>query len=127
MELKNVQIIKIKPLQQVTPTYKKVEFVVRLDDKYPQEVQFEVAQDKADNFIKFNKEGDFVDIDFNLRGRSYLKPGEPESSTRWFNSLDAWKVFKSTSDNTINEAPNAPQQFAHAADLKEDEANDLPF
>jgi hypothetical protein len=125
MELKNVQIIKIKPLQQVTATYKKVEFIVKLESQYPQEIQFEIAQDKADNFIKFNKEGQFVDIEFNLRGRSYLKPGEPESSTRWFNSLDAWKVFKSTVDNTTVESENAGQQFAHAPEAEENDS--LPF
>jgi hypothetical protein len=127
MELKNVQIIKIKPLQQVTATYKKVEFIVKLESQYPQEVQFEIAQDKADNFIKFNKEGQFVDIEFNLRGRSYLKTGEPESSTRWFNSLDAWKVFKSTVDNTTVESEKAGQQFAHAEELEEDDSSSLPF
>jgi len=115
MELKNVQIIKIKPLQQVTESYKKVEFIVKLDSQYPQEVQFEVAQDKADNFIKFNKEGQFVDIEFNLRGRSYLKEGEPEESRRWFNTLDAWKVLKATG---IQE----PATFEATT-----EANDLPF
>jgi hypothetical protein len=125
MELKNVQIIKIKPLQQVTPTYKKVEFIVKLESQYPQEVQFEVAQDKADNFIKFNKEGQYVDIEFNLRGRSYLKAGEPEVNTRWFNTLDAWKVFKSAVDNETVESPNAAQQFAHAPEAEE--GDDLPF
>jgi hypothetical protein len=127
MELKNVQIIKIKPLQQVTPTYKKVEFIVKLESQYPQEVQFEIAQDKAENFIKYNKEGQFVDIDYNLRGRSYLKDGETEANRRWFNSLDAWKVFKSDVDNTTQESATAPQQFAHAPELKEDEPDDLPF
>ena len=125
MELKNVQIIKIKPLQQVTATYKKVEFVVKLESQYPQEIQFEIAQDKADNFIKFNKEGQFVDIEFNLRGRSYLKAGDPEDSRRWFGSLDAWKVFKSTVDNTTVESENAGQQFKHEPEAEE--ADDLPF
>jgi hypothetical protein len=125
MELKNVQIIKIKPLQQVTATYKKVEFIVKLESQYPQEIQFEIAQDKADNFIKFNKEGQFVDIEFNLKGRRYLKEGEPEVNTRWFNTLEAWKVFKSTVDNTTVESENAGQQFAHAPEAEEDDS--LPF
>ena len=125
MELKNVQIIKIKPLQQVTATYKKVEFIVRLESQYPQEIQFEIAQDKADNFIKFNKEGQYVDIDFNLRGRSYLKDGEPEDSRRWFGSLDAWKVFKSDVNNETTESSNAGQVFKH--DKEVEEGDGLPF
>lgn len=119
MELKNVQIIKIKPLQQVTPTYKKVEFIVKLESQYPQEVQFEVSQDRADNFIKFNKEGQYVDIDYNLRGRSYLKEGEPEENRRWFNTLDAWKVFKADGNTEESKPTEAPQV--------EEEISDLPF
>ena len=130
MELKNVQIIKIKPLQQVTDSYKKVEFIVKLDSQYPQEVQFEISQDKADKFIQYNKEGDFVDIDFNLRGRSYLKDGEPETNRRWFNSLDAWKVFKSETNNKEPEQPR-PKAGVQEGDKvgkgTEEEADDLPF
>ena len=122
MELKNVVIIKIKPLQQVTDTYKKVEFIVKLDDKYPQEVQFEVSQDRADNFIKFNKEGQFVDINYNLRGRSYLKAGDKEENRRWFNTLDAWKVFKSEG---INES-NSNEEPINLENIEQDD-DDLPF
>lgn len=118
MELKNVQIIKIKPLQQITPTYKKVEFIVKLESQYPQEVQFEVSQDKADNFIKFNKEGQFVDIDYNLRGRSYLKDGELEINRKWYNTLDAWKIFKSEGQNDLKEKEVVEVQ---------EEVSDLPF
>jgi len=125
MELKNVQIIKIKPLQQVTSTYKKVEFVIKLESQYPQEVQFEVSQDRADNFIKFNKEGQFIDIDYNLRGRSYLKEGEPEENRKWFNTLDAWKIFKS---DISNETPiPSKEAFAPATNLDEEEEDSLPF
>ena len=128
MELKNVQIIKIKPLQQVTDSYKKVEFIVKLDSQYPQEVQFEISQDKADKFIQYNKEGDFVDIDFNLRGRSYLKDGEPETNRRWFNSLDAWKVFKAEQTETEQAPqPKAGVQEGDKVGKGTDEESDLPF
>jgi hypothetical protein len=129
MELKNVQIIKIKPLQQVTDTYKKVEFIVKIESQYPQEVQFEIAQDKADKFIQYNKEGDFVDIDFNLRGRSYLKNGEPEDNRRWFNSLDAWKVFKAETNNQENEPSPQPQGVQEGAIVGKgtEEEDLLPF
>lgn len=95
MELKNVKIIHIGELKQITDTYKKVEFVVELDGQYKQEVIFETSGEKADKFLQYNKVGNFVDIDYNLRGRSYLKAGDPETNRRWFNSLDAWKIFKS--------------------------------
>jgi len=99
MELKNVEIIRIGELQQVTASFKKVEFVVKLESEYPQEIQFQISQDKADKFIQYNKVGQFVDIDFNLRGRSFLKDGDPEENRRWFNQLDAWKVFKADNED----------------------------
>jgi len=115
MELKNVQIVSIGELNQITETFKKVSFRVKIDGDYPQEVEFDVKQDKADKFLQYNKVGDFVDIDFNLQGRSYLKQGEPEAARRWFNTLDAWKVFKADSGTT------APEQV-------EEVGNDsLPF
>jgi len=107
MELKNVEIVSIGSLDQITDTFKKVSFRVRVDDKYPQEVEFQISQDKADKFIQYNKVGQFVDIDFNLRGRSFLRDGEPEESRRWFNTLDAWKVFKA--DGVVQEVTEAAE------------------
>lgn len=115
MELKNVEIISIGKLEQITDTFKKVSFRVKTSEQYPQEIEFQMSQDKADKFIQYNKVGQFVDIDFNLRGRSYLKNGEPIENTRWFNTLDAWKVFKAENTNTEEIVPN------------EDESKDLPF
>ena len=119
MELKNVQIVSIGALNQITDTFKKVSFRVKLDGDYPQEVEFDVKQDKADKFLQYNKVGDFVDIDFNLQGRSYLKPGEPETARRWFNTLDAWKIFKAQSAPSNNSAEFAPPQ--------QEEFEDSPF
>ena len=125
MELKNVQIVSIGALNQITDTFKKVSFRVKIESEYPQEVEFDVKQDKADKFLQYNKVGDFVDIDFNLQGRSYLKQGEPESARRWFNTLDAWKVFKAdaTSSNTAQVEAQAQTGFAPA----EEGNDDLPF
>jgi len=113
MELKNVEIISIGELQQITPTFKKVSFRIKTQENYPQEIELEVKQDKTENFLQYNKVGQFVDINFNLQGRSYLKQGEPESARRWFNTLDAWKVFKAET-----EAP---------AEAPEEVGNDLAF
>ena len=124
MELKNVQIISIGELQQITPTFKKVSFRVKTDDTYPQEVEFDVKQDKADSFLQYNKVGNFVDIDFNLQGRSSLKAGEPESSKRWFNTLDAWKIFKAESPAN---AVVAQTPFETVDSFSEQPHNDLPF
>jgi hypothetical protein len=116
MELRNVEIVHIGELKQITATYKKVEFVVRIESQYPQEVLFETSGEKADKFLQYNKVGNFVDIEYNLRGRSYLKDGEPEASRRWFNSLDAWKIFKAQTET----ATEAPAETAT-------ESDDMPF
>jgi hypothetical protein len=121
MDLKNVKIIHIGELKQITDTYKKVEFVVELDGQYKQEVVFETSGEKADKFLQYNKVGNFVDIDYNLRGRSYLKAGEPETNRRWFNSLDAWKIFKA--EGVQSPEPNSPNQ----PDASNDEDPEMPF
>jgi hypothetical protein len=124
MELKNVQIISIGELQQITPTFKKVSFRVKTDDKYPQEVEFDVKQDKADSFLQYNKVGNFVDIDFNLQGRSSLKAGDPETARRWWNTLDAWKIFKAESpaNAVVSQAP-----FETVDSFSEQPHDDMPF
>jgi hypothetical protein len=44
-------------------------------------------QDKVDDFLKYNKVGVSVDVDFNVRGNEY--------KGKHYVSLSAWKVFKS--------------------------------
>lgn len=90
--------------------FQKVEFVLTTnDEKYPQDVKFEIVQDKVDDFLKYNKVGSVVDVDFNVRGNEYKE--------KYYVSLTAWKVFKS-------------QAAAPATDIgvpSEEIADDLPF
>jgi len=68
--------------------FQKVEFVLTTnDEKYPQDVKFEIVQDKVDDFLKYNKVGSVVDVDFNVRGNEYKE--------KYYVNLTAWKVFKS--------------------------------
>ena len=124
MEVQNVELIKIGDVQTFANDFRKLEFIVRDDSgQYPQELQFNILKDKIDDFIKYNKVGDRVNVVFNLNGRSWLKEGEPEEKRRWFNSLDAWMVKKSES------TPAVPQvgEFKPSEDLKDDEHDSLPF
>lgn len=91
MELKNVEILSIGEMKEITPTYKNVNFVVKTSEQYPQTIEFQTSNDKADNFLKFNKVGQLVDISFNLRGRQWTNP---QGEVKTFNTLDAWKIFK---------------------------------
>jgi len=103
------KIIKIGELRQVTDSFKLVEWVLKTDEMYPQEIQFQSSQDKADNFLQYHKVGDNVTASFNVRGRSWLKEGEDESKRRWFNTLDAWMVKKAEGGQVdTNEPVSAP-------------------
>lgn len=78
--------------QQVTQRFRKREFVVELSDNpdYPQFVMFQLTGDRCDNIDGFNI-GDVVNVEFNLRGREWTSP---QGETKYFNSLDVWKIEK---------------------------------
>lgn len=89
MSLKLTGTIKLIGEKQVFESgFQKVEFVITTnDEKYPQDVKFEIVQDKVDDFLKYNKVGSSVDVDFNVRGNEY--------NGKYYVTLSAWKVFKS--------------------------------
>jgi hypothetical protein len=90
--------------------WKKITFVVSNNEGFEGAEQlfaFEIfGAEKVDNFLKYNKEGDTVDVDFNIRTNEY--------QGKYYTSLQAWKVFKA-------EATQAPQQAS------DDEDDSLPF
>lgn len=94
MELKNVEIKRIGEIETFGQNgFKVVKFVVKEDSNadYPQVLELQCTQDKAENLIKYNKVGDRVDVSFNLRGKEWTSD---EGNTIVFNTIDAWKVFK---------------------------------
>ena len=108
MELKlNGKIKLIGDIQEFDSGFKKVEFVITTDDQYPQDVKFEIVKDKIDNFIKYNKVGDDVQVSFNVRGNEYKE--------KYYVSLTAWKVFKASAEAN----PDLNKSDA--------EVDDLPF
>ena len=87
-------IKKINETQQVTDSFKKREFVVETQDQYPQTYLIEFTQDnvtKLDNF----KEGQNVDVSYNLRGREWTSP---EGKTMYFTTINAWKIEEGISE-----------------------------
>ena len=46
--------------------------------------------EKVENFVKFNKVGQHVDVDFNVSANEW--------QGKYFTSLSAWKIFKSQED-----------------------------
>ena len=64
-------IINKLPAKQVSEKFKVQEFILKVgDDKYPQEVKFQLVNDNIDllDFIQVNEQ---VEVTFELRGREY--------------------------------------------------------
>ena len=121
MELKNVKIKRIGKIETFGDNgFKVIKFVVETtDEQYPQTLELQCTQEKADNLVKFNKVGDVVDCSINLRGREWTNP---QGEVKTFNTIEAWKVFKSE----VSEIDAPAFQEVSSGDLKE-VADDLPF
>ena len=66
-------IINKLPAKQVSEKFKVQEFILRVgqpEDKYPQEVKFQLVNDNTD-LIDFIQVNDVVEVTFDLRGREY--------------------------------------------------------
>jgi hypothetical protein len=108
--------------EQVTDKFKKREFVISDEgSQYPQEIIFQLTQDRVDLLDPFD-EGDMIKVNFNLRGRRWQNPKTGE--TRFFNSLDAWRLEKESTEQVGNELPPLPE--SEPANL-DDGTDDLPF
>ena len=101
----------IGEVQTFDSGFKKVEFVITTNDEnYPQEVKFDISQDKVDDFIKYNKVGSDVDVSFNVRGNEY--------KGKYYVNLAAWKVFKAGASKVATDI---------GVPLEEIAIGDLPF
>ena len=88
--------------------WQKMSFVVDNGEQYNNILCFGLfGSEKIENFNKYNKEGDNVEVSFNVNCNEY--------NGKYYTSLDAWKVFKE--DNSNNSGNN----------IEEDSSDDLPF
>lgn len=107
----------INGTREVSDKFKLREFVVTDESgQYPQIIQFQSVQDKCELLDNF-KEGDNVEVSFNLRGREWTNP---QGEVKVFNTLDAWKISKLDATST-NEGSIKEETFVAEGD------NDLPF
>ncbi len=99
----------VSDTRAVSEKFKLREFVV-VDDsgQYPQTIQFQAVQDRCD-MLDVYKEGDRVEVFFNLRGREWANP---QGEVKVFNTLDAWKIQSETGEH-ISQEP--------------EDLNDMPF
>ena len=109
----------------INEKFSKREFVV-VDDTnmYPQDIQFQLTQDKC-NLIDSLIIGDEVEVSFNLNGREWVNP---KGESKFFNTLDVWKISKIGS-NAVKDAQG--QGFEPKASVmpiaQEIEGSELPF
>jgi len=98
-------------------TGKKLTFRIKTDDQYNPLWEFEMYKsgeyvEHLDNFIKFNKVGTEVEVEFNIKTFNW----KPEADNKIFTSLSAWKV---------NKVGEATQEIETA--LPQDSSDQLPF
>ena len=81
-------IKEIKATQVVSDKFKKREFVLTTEDKYPQDVLFQLSQDNCE-LVDIFKAGDKVVLAYNLRGREWVNA---QGESKYFNTLEVWKI-----------------------------------
>lgn len=81
-------ILKIFPTKKISDKFQIREFVIKSEEKYPQEIILQLSQDRCvllDNLT----EGEKVQAFVNVRGRSWTNP---QGEIKYFNSLEVWKI-----------------------------------
>lgn len=105
--------------------FRKREVVITTEEQYPQHIMVEFIQDKTDLLDNYQV-GQQVKISINLRGREWVNP---QGETKYFNSIQGWRIEALQAENSNNDIPPVPpaDAFEPAGDLNEDDHDDLPF
>ena len=105
--------------------FRKREIVITTEEQYPQFLMIEFVQDKTDLLDNYQV-GQQVKISINLRGREWINP---QGETKYFNSIQGWRVESLQGDSTPTDMPPvAPvEAFEPVDELNEEEYDDLPF
>jgi len=98
----------------------KQQFILDNNDTYNNIFCFEVfGAEKVENFLKFNKVGSVIDVDFNVSTNEW--------KDKYYTSLSVWKTFKAEASAIEKAAKVIDAVFEPAGDLNEDDHDDLPF
>jgi len=110
---------------QISEKFSKREFVVTDDtNMYPQDIMFQLTQDKC-NLIDSLVIGDEVEVSFNLSGREWVNP---KGESKFFNTLDVWKISKIGSNAVKNAQGQGFEPKKSVMPIAEEvESSDLPF
>ena len=86
LKIKGKLIKKFEP-QTFGESFRKMEFIVETDGKYPQTIKLQATQDNIQKFQDLT-EGLIADWYFNVRGREWTNK---ENKIMYFVSLDVWR------------------------------------
>ena len=122
---KTGKIVEILPTESGTSKagkdWKKLTFAIDTNEEYNNIIAFEVFGDeKVDNFLKYNKIGKTVDVEFNLSSNKW--------KDRYFTSASAWKISNANDTETAMAQATATidAAFEPVGDLNTPQ-DDLPF
>lgn len=124
--IKTGKIIEILPTESGTSKagtpWKKLTFAIDTNEQYNNIIAFEVFGDeKVENFIKYNKVGRTVEVEYNISSNKW--------KDRYFTSASAWKISKANDTETAmaQAAEMVDSAFPPAGDLNTEDPSDLPF
>ncbi|MDP9954739.1 translation initiation factor IF-3 [Epilithonimonas hungarica] len=83
-------IKRIGELETFASGFQKIEVVLLTEEQYPQPINIEFLQEKAEILGGYNQ-GDSVKIGINIRGREWVSP---QGEVKYFNSITAWRIEK---------------------------------
>ena len=92
-------IVKIGNVQDISQSFRKRELVLKTVEQYPQFIMVEFVQDKAGLLdANFCKQGAFVEVSINLKGREWKNP---QGDLRYFNSIQGWRIQEAVEEVAV--------------------------
>ena len=114
----------IKPTEVVSQKFSKRTFVITDNSQYPQDIEFQLTQDKCAILDSFSL-GQQVEVSFNLRGKEWISPA---GEAKYFNTIEAWRVEKTGGAKpAISSASTPPPRQSTSNTPINEEDSDLPF
>ena len=117
IEGKIIQLLDEQKGEGKNGTWRKKEYVLETEDKYPKKVCFNLWGDRIDEFSL--KQGEQVRVYFDLESREF--------NGRWYTDVKAWKVEKNSTASSI--PPDGPE-ISHEGPMNTPPPlteDDLPF
>lgn len=119
------KILVINDTQQVSDTFQKRSFVLTYTEnpQYPEYITFELLQERCSLIDGFQVEQE-VEVSFNLKGRKWTNP---EGETKYFTSLQAWRIASLAKEGAEPIVQKDTVQQATEEGTSAVDGDDLPF